>query len=183
MNKDLKIIFGNHHGLDEKSVTFLAKALERANLPGFDYIEFKQSLHALQAMNMEEETSFKSAFATASTVGLTKDKLLKTAEHYKNILTQEKTQFDAAMRKQIEQRVNSKAGEVERLKKQVEEYRRKIDELEEKIRRSQDTIDNADSHIQEAKERIMNTKEGFETTHQSVMNQIEIDIDNIRRYL
>lgn len=183
MNKDLKIIFGDHHGLDDKSITFLAKALERANLPGFDYIEFKQSLHALQAMDMGEETSFKSAFATAATVGLTKEKLLKTAEHYKSILDQEKTQFDTAMRNQIEQRVNSKLGEVERLKKQVEDYRRKIQELENKIAKSQDTIDHADEHIQEAKNRILSTKEGFETTHQSVMNQINIDIENIKRYL
>lgn len=183
MNKDLKIIFGDHHGLDEKSVSFLAKALERANLPGFDYIEFKQSLHALQAMDMPEETCFKSAFATAATVGLTKDKLLKTAEHYKSILNQEKTQFEAAMRKQIEQRVSGKMSEVEKLKKQVEDYRKKITELERKIARSQDTIDNADAHIQAAKEHIVGTKESFETTHQSVMNQIDVDIDNIQRYL
>lgn len=183
MNKDLKIIFGDHHGLDDKSITFLAKALERANLPGFDYIEFKQSLYALQAMDMVEETSFKSAFATAATVGLTKEKLLKTAEHYKSILNQEKAQFDTAMRSQIEQRVNSKLGEVERLKKQVEDYRRKIQELEQKIAKSQDTIDHADEHIQAAKDRILSTKEGFETTHQSVMNQINIDIENIKRYL
>ncbi|MFK7934921.1 MAG: hypothetical protein AB8G22_15535 [Saprospiraceae bacterium] len=183
MNKDLKIIFGDHHGLDQKSVSFLAKALERANLPGFDYIEFKQSLHALQAMDMPEETCFKSAFATAATVGLTKDKLLKTADHYKSILTQEKVQFEAAMRKQIDQRVSGKMSEVEKLKKQVEDYRKKITELERKIARSQDTIDNADAHIQAAKEHIVGTKESFETTHQSVMNQIEVDIDNIQRYL
>lgn len=183
MNKDLKIIFGDHHGLDEKSVSFLAKALERANLPGFDYIEFKQSLHALQAMDMPEETCFRSAFATAATVGLTKQKLLKTASHYKSVIEQERTQFDAAMRKQIEQRVNSKFSEVEKLKKQVEEYRRRIVELEQKIMQSQNTIDNADAHIQAAKEHILGTKEAFETTHQSVINQINVDIERIQQYL
>jgi len=183
MQKDLKSLFGATHGLDEKSLNFLVKALEKNNLPGFDYIEFKQSLDALQAMDMPEETCFKSAFATAATVGLTKDKLLKTAEHYKSILNQEKVQFEAAMRKQIEQRVSGKMSEVEKLKKQVEDYRKKIAELEQKIARSQDTIDNADAHIQAAKEHIIGTKESFETTHQSVMNQIDVDIDNIQRYL
>ena len=47
MKKILKNIFGSHHGLDQKSVDFLINALEKNNLPGFDYIEFKQALSAL----------------------------------------------------------------------------------------------------------------------------------------
>ena len=76
MQKDLKSLFGATHGLDEKSLNFLVKALEKNNLPGFDYIEFKQSLGSLLSMDMLEETAFKSVFATATSVGLTKDKLL-----------------------------------------------------------------------------------------------------------
>ena len=79
MQKNLKNIFGNDHGLDEKSVDYLTSALAKNNLPGFDYLEFKQSLAALADLGMDEPTAIKSAFATASTVGLTKDKLVKTA--------------------------------------------------------------------------------------------------------
>lgn len=183
MLKDLKILFGEHHGLDERSVDFLTKALEKNNLPGFDYIEFKQSLAALTGMSMEEETAFKSAFATASTVGLTKDKLLKTAEHYKKILSKEKEQFDAALQKQMVQRVSSKQKEVEKLRKQIEEYKAKIEQLQEKIDKSQHTIDTADEHIQEAKSKIVSTKENFEHTLTSIVNQIDQDIENINRYL
>lgn len=183
MNKDLKVLFGKHHGLDEKSVDFLTKALDKNNLPGFDYIEYKQSLGALSGMNMDEETAFKSAFATASTVGLTKDKLLKTAEHYKRILSKEKEQFDAALQKQMVQRVSSKQNEVEKLRKQIEEYKAKIAQLQEKIDKSQHTIDTADEHIQNAKEKIVSTKENFEYTLTSIVNQIDQDIENINRYL
>ena len=183
MNRDLKTIFGSHHGLDEKSMIFLVKALEKHNLPGFDYIEFKQSLGALQAMDMDETVAFKSAFVTASTMGLTREKLLKTAAHYKSILDQEKQQFDTALQKQIEQRVHGKLTEVEKLRKKIEEYRIKIKELEEKIARSQNTIDSADENIRRAKERILSTKESFEMTYQSIQNQIDKDIENIKMYL
>jgi hypothetical protein len=101
MQNKLKAIFGNHHGLDEKSIEYLTKALEKKNLPGLDYLEFKQSLGALLDMDMEETMAFKSAFATSATMGLTKEKLRKTAEHYKNVLTEEKEQFDAALEKQV----------------------------------------------------------------------------------
>ena len=182
MHKNLKKIFGTHHGLDEKSIDFLTKALEKNNLPGFDYIEYKQSLSALSEMNIEGETAFKSAFATARTVGLTKDKLLKSAQHYKNVLSKEKEQFDAALEKQVQQRVKSKLDEVTKLRKQIQDYKAKIEQLEKKIAASQNTIDKADETIQAAKSKIDNTKENFEYTLQSIFNQIDKDIENIETY-
>ncbi len=183
MKKKLKALFGTHHNLDEKSIDFLTRALEKNNLPGFDYIEFKQSLGALREMDIEEPTAMRSAYATASTVGLTKEKLLKTAEHYKQVLSNEKKQFDAALEKQIQQKVKSKEQEIEKLKKQVEEYKAKIEELQEKIDRGQSTIDHADEHINEAKNKILSTKENFEHTWQSIRNEIDKDIENIEKYL
>jgi len=183
MQKKLKAFFGKHHNLDDKSMEFLTKALEKHNLPGFDYIEFKQSLGALEEMDMEESMAFRSAFATASTLGLTKEKLLKTAGHYKQVLGNEKRQFDAALEKRIDQRVKSKEEEVEKLKKQVEGYKAKIRQLEEQIEKSQATIDHADEHIAAEKEKILSTKESFEFTLQSVFNEIEKDIENINNYL
>ncbi len=183
MQKSLKTLFGDHHGLDERSVDFLTKALERNNLPGFDYIEYKQSLHALASMDMDESTTYRSAFATASTLGLTKDKLLQTAEHYKKILANEKQQFDAALEKQVQQRVKSKQAEVKKLEQQVAEYREKIQDLEKKIAQAQETIDKADDLIQSAKDKIESTKDGFEHTLQSIVNEIDRDIANINEHL
>ncbi len=40
MQKDLKKLFGEAHGLDEKSVDFLTKALEKI-ISWFDYIELQ----------------------------------------------------------------------------------------------------------------------------------------------
>lgn len=183
MQKSLKSIFGEAHGLDEKSVDFLTQALEKNNLPGFDYLEFKQSLQALSQMNMEESTAIRSAFATASTVGLTKEKLLKTADHYKAVLNSEKQQFDAALQNQMQQRVQLKLEEVEKLKKQIEDYQLKIKQLEEKIASSQVVINQADEHIRAAKEKIESTRETFEHAWRSILNQIAQDIENINRYL
>lgn len=183
MQKKLDSIFGDHHGLDEKSVKFLTNALEKNNLPGFDYIEYKQSLSALANMDMPEEMAFKSAFATAATVGLTKDKLLKTAKHYQKVLDTEKKQFDLALEKQMKQRVGSKITEVAKLKKQIDTIKAKIVELEEKMVNSQKIIDSADADIQAAKEKIEGTRENFESTLKSLMNAIDKDIENIENYI
>lgn len=184
MQKDLKDIFSSAGaGLDERSLNSLIKALERNNQPGFDYIEFKQSLGRLLALNMDEATAFKSAFATASTVGLTKEKLLQTAEMYRKVLLSEKQQFDVALQKQMQEKVEAKLSEVEKMKKQIEDYKAKIVELQEKIARSQDTIDHADEHIQAAKEKIGSTKDAFESALRTIMNDIDKDVANIQALL
>lgn len=183
MQKKLGELFGANHGLDDKSVQFLTGALERNNLPGFDYLEFKLSLSAMEKMGIDEATAYKSAFATASTVGLTKTKLLKTADHYKNVLSTERQQFEEAMQKQVQQKVDAKKNEVEKLRVQVEEFKKRIKQLEDKIKASQQVIDTADQTIEEAKSKIESTRDGFEGTLQSLMNEINKDIDRINNYL
>jgi chromosome segregation ATPase len=183
MQKDLSNIFGTTHGLDERSLHFLIKALERSNLPGFDYIEFKQSVANLIGMNIEEITAYKSVLATAMSMGLTKEKLLKSAHHYRQVLEEERTKFDAALQKQMQQKVQSKLEEVEQLKKQVADYAAKIEELEQRIAKATQTISNADEEVQEAKSKIEEAQTSFDFTHQSIMNQIAQDIENISAYL
>jgi chromosome segregation ATPase len=176
-------MFNGLNGLDEKSVDFLTNSLTKNNLPGFDYLEFKQSLGNLSALGMDEGTALRSAYATAATVGLTKDKLLKTAEHYKSVLNREKGQFDVALQKQIDQKVKAKQTEVDKLRKQVEDYMAKIRELESRIAEAQKTIADSDGVIQAAMEKIETTKDGFETTLKVLMNEIDRDIQNIQHYL
>lgn len=183
MQKNLKALFGVHHGLDEKSVNFLTQALEKNNLPGFDYIEFKQSIGNLTDLGIDEPTMFKSAYGTAATVGLTKEKLLQTAEHYKKILTKEKSEFDAAVQKQVNQKVRSKQVEVEQLRKQIEAYQNKIKELESKIATDQAEVDQSGDLIEAELAKIENTKNGFDTTLRALMNEIDRDILNIQQYL
>ena len=76
MSERILEIFSGIDKLDKKSVAFLLKAIKENNLPGFDYLEFKQSLNGLKKMDMDETTAIKSAFTTGSTVGLTKSKLI-----------------------------------------------------------------------------------------------------------
>jgi len=179
----MKDIFGTHHGLDERSMESLVGALERENLPGFDYLEFKQALERLQAMDMAEETAFKSAFATASTMGLTKDKLLKTATHYKKVLDKEQKSFESALQKQIKAKVDGKRKEVETLRKKLQEYEAKIAELQRLKESATKTIAEADDTIKVAQDSINEVHQKFEATLKALHNQIDKDITDIERFL
>jgi chromosome segregation ATPase len=181
----MKDIFGMHHGLDERSMESLVGALERENLPGFDYLEFKQSLERLQALEVKQDDAYiyKSAFATASTMGLTKEKLIKTAAYYKQVLDKEKKIFDNALGKQIKAKVDGKRKEVEMLRKKLGEYEAKINELEALKASAEKTISEADETIQAAQESINDVHQRFEATLNALLNQIDSDIEDINRYL
>jgi peptidoglycan hydrolase CwlO-like protein len=182
MQEKLKALF-LERGLDQRSVEFLIKAIAKNNLPGFDYLEYKQSLAALRDMNMDEETAFKSAFATAGTLGLTKDKLLETARHYKQVLEREKKQFDAAASKQVEQRIQTRQKEVEKMKKQIEDYRAKIAQLQEKIAQSEKTIAAAEEDIRTAEDKIAATQRSFQETVTTILEEIKNDMDSIEKFI
>jgi len=183
MSDQLKDLFAQAAGADEKSLSFLMKALSKNDLSGFDYIQFKQSVAALGKMNMDEATAFKSAFATASTMGLTKGKLIETAGYYRNILVKEQDNFAKALSNQLATKVEAKKKDVEKLKYQIEKNKEQIKKLQDEIATYLDQVESTEASIVEEDNRITAAKEKFEHTHKSVLSTIDQDIEDINKYL
>jgi len=183
MTETLKNLFDPDGNLDERSVEFLTNALASSAQQGFDYLKFKASLHQLKQLNMDDSTAVKSAFATASTVGLSKDKLLHSSELYRKVLMQEKDQFEAAMRHQLEKRVATKEDETEYLKAKVLEYKQKIAELEKQIASYDKKINNADQEIEAEKTKIQSTQQKFVEAHKAFIEALDADMDLFKQTL
>ena len=168
---------------DQKSVDFLENAIAKQSQPGFDYLKFKQSVSQLASLNLDTTTSLKSAFATASTMGVTKDTLLHSARHYLTVLGDEKKQFDQALNNQVQQRIASRKEELQKLQQQIEEHKRQIQKLEKQIIEFQEKISRSDEEVSEAKASIDLTKSKFESTYQQFVSAIEKDITAIQQHL
>lgn len=178
----LENIFGAE-SLDTKSLEFLLNAMKANAQSGFDYIKFKQSIATLQTMNMDEATAIKSAFATASTLGITKDKIIESVQHYKQVLQKEKTEFDTAHAKQKELRINQKQSETQFLQEKIKAHQNQIAELEKQIKEFQSKIDNSDKEIEEARQKIEDTKHRFDETYSHFENVLKNDTDIFNKYL
>lgn len=176
-------LLGLESSADQKSVEFLENAMIKETQPGFDYLKFKQSIEQLAGLKLDPSTSFKSAFATASTMGVTKDSLLQSARHYLTILGEEKKQFDQALNNQVQQRIDSKKDELQKLQQQIDDHRRQIARLEKQILEFQDKIARSDEEVAEAKASIDQTKIKFENTYQQFVSAIETDITAIQQNL
>ena len=176
-------LLGLGSSADQKSVDFLENAMIKQTQPGFDYLKFKQSIEQLAGLKLDTSTSFKSAFATASTMGVTKDSLIQSARHYLTILGEEKKQFDQALNNQVQQRIASKKEELVKLQQEIEEHRRQIAKLEKQILEFQDKIARSDEEVADAKASIDQTKLKFENTYQQFVSAIEKDMTVIQQNL
>ena len=179
MTIDLKKLFGTVENSDNKFHTALLKALKSNASPEFDYLKFKQSVSSLEEMDMDKTIAVRSAFATASTMGLTKSKLLTSAKQYKKVLNSEKSKFAEALQNQMTVRVAKKKEDAIKLKEKISEYERKIIKMKEEMELYKQKIGNVDGEIQEAKSKIENTKNEFLTAYDSVTEIIEEDMSLI----
>lgn len=183
MSSEIKQIFGVDQGFDRKSTDFLSSAIVQNSLDGFDYIKFKKSLKEMARLNLDEGMAIQSAFATASTIGLTKATLVNSAKHYMAVLMNEKSQFDSALNNQVKQRVASKKEEVLKLEQKIQEFKQKIEELNNKIREYGSRIDSADEEVEQAKQKIQDTKDKFDHTFTAFVKIIEGDIEQFNQHL
>ena len=183
MSAEINKTLGVPSNLDKKSAEFLSNALAKNTQQGFDYIKFRQSLNQIKKLNLDESTSIKSAFATASTIGLTKNSLINSGKHYLSVLMNEKSQFDQALNNQISQRVAARKNEVLQLEQKITEYRTKVKEIEKKIEEYKYRIDNSDSEVEKARKKIEDTKSKFELAFNKYVEIIESDISQFDAYL
>ena len=153
------------------------------NMEGFDYFEFKQSLATLSKMPLDEATQFKSAFATAATMGITKENLLQSADYYKKVLHKEKEKFDVAVKGQNNANVLKKKEELETLKKVILEKSAQIKRLTDEITGHNEQIEQGNKFVNEAEGKILGTVNNFEASFNSVNGAIEIDIEKIKKHL
>ena len=161
--------------VDDKIRDTLLQALADNNMEGFDYFEFKQSLATLSKMPLDEATQFKSAFATAATMGITKENLLQSADYYKKVLHKEKEKFDVA--------VKGQNNELETLKKVILEKSAQIKRLTDEITGHNEQIEQGNKFVNEAEGKILGTVNNFEASFNSVNGAIEIDIEKIKKHL
>ena len=170
-------------GLDERSLEFLSNAIEKNNLPGFDYFEFKRAVAQLAELNLDEATAYKSAFTTAATLGLTKEKLIETAGYYRNVVEKEKEAFAKALENQNATKVSSRQQEVSRLRDQIERHKQEIARLQDEIAGYLNQADAAENAVKQESEKLEKSKSAFEKTHLSVLNIIDRDVENLHKYL
>lgn len=169
--------------VDNRVYEKLLTVIESNNMEGFDYLEFKASLQALNNLPLDESTKFKSAFATASTMGLTVDKLISSADYYKNILNRERDKFKTELENKMQDTVVAKDKERQMLEDTVNKKEQQINTLANEINQHKQTLAQLQSQLSEIQSKIQHTQKAFFNTHQYLLTQFEDDIQRIKKFL
>ena len=174
---------GGKGQVQDKFLDVLFKALENSNQDGFDYMEFKDFLKSLANVPMDDSTRYKSAFATAQTMGATKEKILASARHYINILASEQSKFQEALEGQRKRNLTGKQDEIRQLEQTIQQKEKEIEQLKADIDAHRKQIGSLESEIGSASEKLIQTAGDFEATYQALLGQIESDVKNIESHL
>ena len=169
--------------IDAKIVEKLLQAIEKNNLEGFDYLEYKKSLKALEKMPMDEATKYRSAFATAATMGVTLEKLLETTNFYIGVLDKENEQFTGAFKSQFDDKVSGREREIAQFESVIKEKSEQIKKMTEEITKHQEQISVLRTKLEESNNKINKTQNDFKLSYTHLKSQLEADKINMEKYL
>lgn len=169
--------------VNEKMWRTLVQSLVSNQEQGFDYLKFKAAVKTLNEMGLDVEKSIKSAFATAVTMGVSKESLMISIQHYRRVLEKEQKNFALALKNQIATNVDAKKLEFESLKNRLEENIKAIEKLERENEIIKKSLDNAQDEIGRAQAKIEKTRDDFKKTYDLINTLITDDENTIKKYI
>lgn len=149
--------------------------MDKANLPGPDYYEFKKAINN-SISTMPENILFQSTFTTLNTLGMTKDVLLKSIDEYNKVLDVDKVEFDKVIASNIATEVTSKE---EQYKKNIEE----INSLQQKVLELNQTNGKIQNDIMQAQNTINKNISGYTQGYNAMKQTLETDKTKINSYI
>lgn len=169
--------------VEERFIDVLLQAMERANLPGFDYLEYKRALENLEPMGLDDANRFKAAYAAAQSMDVTPKQLIDSANHYLRALQQEQEKFTKAMNGQRDAQVTQRQSHLQQLADSVTQQEAKIKRLEEEIARTRARQAQMLKTIGDSEARIFATAGDFRKTYETITDNIAADVAKMQEYL
>ncbi len=169
--------------VSEKFMNILLGALKKADQPGFDYLEYRNSLKSLQKMDMDEATRYKSAFAMAQTMKVDAPKLISSAQFYLKILSNEEQKFGQALVNQRDRQIGEKQNQIKGLSQSIRSKAEQIKKLSAEIEADQAKLKKLETDLQGASGKVEQTKLDFIASYQAIVGQIQGDVGKMKQYL
>ncbi len=164
----------------------LFKAIENANIEGFDYLEYIKSISNLKKQNdfnNDEKMLFKSAYALAKTMNVDKEALLKSADNYLSVLSNERVRFNDSLNNNASVKLNNKKQAKKVLLDEMEKDTIEYERLKKKMELNNKKLQKINSEIDGANKKIEDLKVGFQTALHNLSAKIERDKNKIEKYI
>lgn len=180
-------ITDRHSDSDKASVDqflqILATAMEKNNLEGYDYLEYREAVRSLDKLEEDENKKYVTAFALAKTMGAQKASLKESASFYIKILAEEEEKFNAALQKQVDEKLNAGNLTIKKLEEEANSKKERIIKLEKEIKSKKEKISKLRSEVEESANKVATVKNSFHLAYSTIVDQIKKDLQKIDDYI
>lgn len=158
---------------------YFEKLIEDANaknpfFTGADYKEFIDNKLNIDDI-ADEETKYRTAFNILKKSGVTKEKLLTTAQEYHNLVGRDMNAFQSAHMQNYQKETRQREGQIE---KKAEE----VLALSEKINALKKEINQISQELTDTKDKMDRTKNSFLLAGEYKQQEIQTEMQKIQRY-
>lgn len=179
--------------VEEQYLNHFMEFLEKNNIPGLDYLEFANLLHKQFEKfgnTLSEAQLYEMAFMSFETQGITKQRLIETANIYLKMTADHKKEFDQYLSNDGAKTVQDKTNENARLIKANSDAAVQIDNLQKQIMQIQGAVNtntqtiNANNAIIQGEQQKLQAKQvKFEAAYKLVIEKITGDTQKIQTLL
>jgi hypothetical protein len=182
-NVNPSAVFSPNVGFNQEMYDKIMTVLEKNNMEGFDYFEFRQSILNANSMPLPEADKYRTIYSMAKPFGVTRDKLLTSIDFYIQKLDEHKQGFGnyiATLREQeIISREQKKTGN-ETLIQQKSDLIRQLNEEISALTQENTTLA-TEVYAQNAQ--ITAKEQSFAATFDVVVKQLTDDKTKIDTYI
>jgi hypothetical protein len=167
----------------ERFVAHFNNLLDKANLPGPDYFEFSQVLESPAMSKFDEKTKISASFASLVTQGLTKERLIDSAQQYVKVIQKDKEGFETALKGKLQGEVSTRQTQIDGLQRGITADTQKIQDLTKAITEAQNSIQQLNAEIAESTAKIEKNGGAYLTACDSFIKKIETNAEKIQTIL
>lgn len=179
--------------VEEQYLNHFMDFLEKNNIPGLDYLEFANLLHKQFEKfgnTLSESQLYEMAFMSFETQGITKQRLIETANTYLKLIADHKKEFDQYLANDGAKTVQDKTNENARLIKansdaaiQIENLQKQIMQIQGAVNTNSQTINANTAIIQGEQQKLQAKQVKFEAAYRLVVEKLTGDAQKIQTLL
>lgn len=168
--------YSSNPGIDQKIAqkfnSSLLEALEKENLPGFDFYEFHQLYNRFLKDGKSELEAINTAISSAETMRVDKNTLISNFHHYKKILDEQKIIFEKDLKEFFDSNIKSPKQSFVDIDKSIKEKENQIKQFTRDIENLKKDQVNLGIDVEKAEQQIEKVGAAFEHAYQIVHNDI-----------
>lgn len=167
-------------GINPEMLGEIDKAVQDANIEGYDYLELMQSVEDMNLTMLSKEQRIAAAFAAVARI-TTPEKIMSSIEHYLQIVDDTESSFMAAAQEKEEQEVVAREKKIEDLGKGITEKSEMIQKLTAEIQAMQAETAQLTGEKMERKNKIDFARSTYSATAKSYRDRLLNDKATILR--